>query len=137
MPTFDLDRARKLRFPSLIARLGTPGHADPHVVAAHAILKHLEPHECPPLSAIRVADLPPDLEATCIKGVIFISSRYASDDPMRLAMLLHHEHFHARHPAASEFEALGASMRFAADWCGPDVLQMLGDKIAEEHTRVR
>jgi hypothetical protein len=94
-------------------RLSTPGADDPVVRAAHALLARLEPDACPPLADVRVGATP-NADAACYEGLIVVdpqSPYYRSGDPLDVAMLLHHEYFHARN-GSDERAARAASARF-------------------------
>jgi hypothetical protein len=96
---------------------GYPGCHDARIVAARDLLRRLEPSGCPPIERVRVLGMA-DADARCVRGTIFIdpTSAYymrARSNPLPLAMLIHHEHYHAMHPDASELDARLASARFA------------------------
>jgi hypothetical protein len=91
---------------------------DPTVVAAHKLLSTLEPDCCPSLTRVRVKSLSDNRAAECSpSGWVFIDpgSKFyraaQSGELLGLAMLLHHERWHAIN-GGDEPRALEASIRF-------------------------
>lgn len=99
----------------LLRRVGEP--SDATVRAAHDLLTLLAPAETPPLAAVRLLAIP--AEGQCVRGVIFINPggeyylRATRGDLLPLAVLIHHEQYHARH-GSNEPRALGATLRFVS-----------------------
>jgi hypothetical protein len=99
---------------SLLQQIGKPGSDDLTIVKAFALLAQLEPDAAPPIDMIRLLELR-DLEGSCVKGVIFISTAsawYRTGNIRALAMLLHHEQYHATHPHDDETAVRAASRAF-------------------------
>jgi hypothetical protein len=106
------------RARELLQCIGDPGGGDPFIIRALRLLQQLEPNEMPPLEHIRLLSLATS-HGRCINGIIFISQRSdlyraaEAGDLVPLALLIDHEHAHARDPEASEADVLQHSLRFA------------------------
>jgi hypothetical protein len=82
---------------------------------AHRLLEQLKPAECPPLEDVHVGPAPG--EGAYHAGMIVVNPRgefyeaAQQGDLLPLAMLLHHEFWHARH-GSDERSARAASAAF-------------------------
>jgi hypothetical protein len=86
------------------------------ITAAWRLLARLEPYKCPPLDRLWIEPLDDETSGLCTSAgeiIISPSSRlYRSGDVLAIAMLLHHEFFHAVH-GPDERAAYQASAAFA------------------------
>jgi hypothetical protein len=93
-----------------------PARFDALILDAWRLLARLEPYECPPLADVWIEPLDVEISGYCTHGgEIIINPRawqYRRRDVYALALLVHHEHFHALH-GPDEPRAYAASAAFA------------------------